>query len=121
MIVIRPGEARAYCLARSRMLRLWRWRDAALIDGLIGEAVWQLPVRVPEGAEPVRWRARLRQYFEQTLPGRRVGNPVLIWILLNIVIPIIVRLVIEWWLLERNEDVGRYSNVPVIQEAYTDE
>jgi len=27
-----------------------------------------------------------------------VGNPVLIWILLNVVVPIVVRLVIEWWL-----------------------
>ena len=28
---------------------------------------------------------------------QKLGNPILIWILLNIVIPIVIRLILEWW------------------------
>jgi len=28
----------------------------------------------------------------------KYGNPIVIWILLNIIVPVVVRLVIEWWL-----------------------
>ena len=112
MMVIRLGEAREYCYGRSRILRLWRRKDRPLIDRLIGEAVWCLPARPPVGASADVWRERLRGYFAETMPGRRAGNPVMIWILLNVVVPIIVRLVVEWW-LSRDEQSPREHLVPV--------
>ncbi len=32
----------------------------------------------------------------------RYGNPIVIWFLINVIVPIIVRLVINWWTKERN-------------------
>ena len=64
---------------------------------LVREAVEFLPAS-PDGdtdAEP--WRRRLREHLQDRVHAERIGNPVLIFILVNIVIPIVVRLVIEWW------------------------
>jgi hypothetical protein len=38
-----------------------------------------------------------------------VGNPVLVWILLHVVVPIVVRLVVEWWLARWENDRAAVS------------
>ncbi len=35
---------------------------------------------------------------------REVGNPVVVFILLNVVLPIVVKLVIEWWTNRKERD-----------------
>ena len=41
---------------------------------------------------------RLTLHLMARVRNEQVGNPLLIWILLNVVVPMVVRLVIEWWL-----------------------
>jgi antibiotic biosynthesis monooxygenase (ABM) superfamily enzyme len=33
----------------------------------------------------------------------RYGNPVVVWVLLYVVVPVIVRLIIEWWFQQREQ------------------
>ena len=46
---------------------------------------------------------RLRQYLTVGI-REEYGNPVVIWILLHIILPVIIKLLIEWW-LNRNTEV----------------
>ena len=89
-------EATKYVLDRSWTCR----RNRKGVAWLVREAIEALPGRVPENADPEVWRTRIRNYLAGRLKrhGKEVGNPILIFILLNIVLPIVVRLVIEWWL-----------------------
>lgn len=86
--------ARQYCLGRSWRLRLRR-RDS---EWLIEEAVAMCNLHIHK---PLWLRgAGLLNY----LSGRvreEYGNPILIWFLLNVIVPVVVRLVIEWWLNRR--------------------
>jgi hypothetical protein len=89
-------SAEEYCLARSQRLRL-RADDSRWLVGL---AVTQLPPRPP----------RIVNLTDQTALGHRLcesltdsvrhryGNPLLVWFLVQVVVPVVVRLVVQWWL-----------------------
>ena len=76
--------AQQYCLKRSWRLRLRR-RDS---EWLIEEAV-RMGRLIGERRLTVNLGLLVRMKY---------GNPIVIWILLNIIVPVVVRLVIEWWL-----------------------
>ena len=88
-------DAERYCLERSTRLRLCpadsRW--------LIRLAVDQLPDEpVSEGCdEEHACRRRLAAVLRDNV-RQRYANPVVVWVILNIVVPVVVRLVLEWWL-----------------------
>lgn len=86
-----------YVLERSWTCRRWRKHTCWLVR----EAIEFLPHSPKTGERPEPWRERLREHLCRSVADERIGNPVLIFILLNIVIPIVVRLVIEWWLNRR--------------------
>jgi len=90
-----------YCLARSGRLRLRPGDSRWLID----LALARLPKTVPPDFYmwEDRWRTRLKDKLT-TAVWQRYGNPVVIFILLNVVVPIVVRLVIEWYLSRKEED-----------------
>ena len=46
---------------------------------------------------------RLHQYLETAI-REEYGNPVVIWIILQIILPVVIKLIIEWW-SNRNTDV----------------
>lgn len=87
-------HAARYVLDRSWTCRRWRAHSCRLA----GEAVTFLERHraAPEDAD--RWRPRLAAHLADCVRRDRVGNPVVIWVLLNLVVPIVVRLVVEWWL-----------------------
>ena len=87
-------KASQYVLGRSWTCRRWPRHSC----WLAGEAVEFLARQDVSPARPDEWRSRLAAYMRGRVRGELVGNPVLIWILLNVVVPIVVRLVIEWWL-----------------------
>lgn len=89
------SDAERYCLARSKRLRMRpddsRWLIRMAVDHLPDEPGGQ--GREEEWAWRKRLTAALRDRVRQ-----RYGNPVVVWVLLNIVVPVVVRLVLEWWL-----------------------
>ena len=85
------NDVETYCLARSRWLRC-RQDDARWLVRL---AAAQLPTDRATEREPLRHRITATL---ETAVRRRYGNPVVVWLLLNVVVPIVVRLVVEWWL-----------------------
>jgi hypothetical protein len=86
--------AESYCLARSWRLRL-RPADTRY---LVAIALNQLPPKPPHDfAEHKReWRARLTDSLDRAV-RQRYANPVVVWVLLNVVVPIVINLVIDWW------------------------
>ena len=80
-------------ILRSRWLRL-RPGDSFW---LIGASLDFLPRTEHDGNEP----GRLREYLNKLVRGR-YGNPILVWVLLNIVVPVVVKLIIEWWMNRNN-------------------
>ena len=48
-------------------------------------------------ARPLKIYLRRKVYEEYS------GSPILVWVLLNIIVPVVIRLVIEWWLNRRKE------------------
>ena len=94
-----PESAQEYVLRRSFVCRRVR-KDACW---LVAEALDYLRRQsdLPDGRQALR--GRLRAHLRECVQ-RDAGNPLLVWVLLNIVLPIVVRLVIEWWL---NRDNGR--------------
>ena len=87
-------KATEYVLDRSWTCRRWRKHSC----WLAGEAVEFLSRQgaTPEHAD--EWRSRVASHLRERVRGELFGNPVLIWILLNVVVPVVVRLVIDWWL-----------------------
>ena len=75
-------------LRRSRWLRQ-RPRDARW---MIAEAVNYLRHACRDGNEVERMRSHLAR-----LVRVRYGNPLAVWFLLNVILPIVVKLVTEWW------------------------
>lgn len=92
-MIDRRIEATQYVLDRSWTCRKWRGHAC----GLVRDAVLLLPEE-PVADQVDAWRKRLAAHLKDRVRGGRVGNPVIIFILLNVVVPIVVRLVIEWWL-----------------------
>jgi hypothetical protein len=86
--------AEEYCLARSRCLRARR-ADARW---LIGLAVEQLPDQPPADFQSRRqeWKTRLRTRLSEEV-RHQCGNPLIVWVLMNVIIPIVIKLVLEWW------------------------
>jgi hypothetical protein len=68
-----------------------RWLIRLAVDELSDEPCGQ--GREGECAYHTRLAAVLREAVRH-----RYGNPVVVWVLLNIVVPVVVRLVLEWWL-----------------------
>jgi len=88
-----------YCLSRSSRLRL----RAADSRWLIRLAIQQLPPIPPRNfhRHQGEWRARLRASLTEAV-YQRYGNPIVIWMLLNVILPVVIRLVIDWWLNRRD-------------------
>lgn len=84
--------AEEYCLQRSWRLRC-RSEDSRW---LIRLAVAHLPDRLPQDRVD-ELRAGLQVRLEEAVRDR-YGNPVVVWVLLNLVVPIVVKLVLDWWL-----------------------
>jgi hypothetical protein len=80
-----------YCFGRAWQLRL-RPADSRW---LIGLAVEHLSTR-PALATVEQHRQRLTVALSAAV-HEQYGNPVVVWVLLYVVLPVIVRLVIEWW------------------------
>ncbi len=88
------SDLETYCLERSRWLRC-RPNDSRWLVRL---AVEQLPAEtLADGETDEQLRRRIGAKLEQAV-RERCGNPVVIWLLLNVIVPIVVRLVVEWWM-----------------------
>jgi hypothetical protein len=92
------SDAEQYCLACSVRLRLRsddsRWLIRSAVERLSEEPCGH-------GYDSERaCRLRLVAYLEEKVRDR-YGNPVVVWVLLNIVVPVVVRLVLEWWVHRR--------------------
>jgi hypothetical protein len=84
--------AEDYCLDRAWQLRL-RPDDS---QWLVGLAVRQLAADPPETTGERECRMRLTFTLTEAV-REEYGNPVVVWILLYVVVPVVVKLVIEWW------------------------
>lgn len=75
-------------------LRQSRWLRARPGDSrwLIAAGVEYLSHAACDGNQAERMQSHLAG-----LVRSRYGNPLLVWLLLNVVLPIVVRLVVEWW------------------------
>ena len=80
-------------ILRSRWLRL-RPGDSFW---LIGAARDYMQTAERDGREA----DRLQKHLHKLVRGR-YGNPILVWVLLNIVVPVVVKLIIEWWMNQNN-------------------
>lgn len=89
----RLTNAEKYCLARSWRLR----RCRGYTRYLVRNALEYLPPKPPHVADPAEWRESLRVNLTAKI-RLDYRNPVIIFMLLHIVLPIVIRLVIEWWL-----------------------
>lgn len=49
---------------------------------------------------------RLQSYLEECV-REKYGNPIVIWILLNVIVPVVVKLIIEWWKNRNNTQLKR--------------
>jgi len=85
--------AEAFCLGRSWRLRL-RPADSRW---LIRLAVEQLPPGPVCESAGRALAGELRSSLAASVRAR-YASPLVVWVLLNVVVPIVVRLVIEWWL-----------------------
>lgn len=88
----RSVAAEKYCLQRSWLLR----RRSEDSRWLIGLAVEHLPDRLPQDRVD-ELRAGLQVRLGESVRDR-YSNPVVVWVLLNLVVPIVVKFVLEWWL-----------------------
>ncbi|MBN1910029.1 MAG: hypothetical protein JW818_09845 [Pirellulales bacterium] len=86
-------EAIDYVLDRSWTCRRWRRHTCRLA----GEAFEFLQRQSAQPEHAQEWRSRVASHLAECVRHDRYGNPVVIWILLNVVVPVVVRLVIEWW------------------------
>lgn len=88
------ASVEAYCFASSWRLR--RCRNES--RWLIGIAADQLPDRAPIESQDRYddWQTKLDARLRDAV-HHRCGSPVLVWLLLNVVLPVVVRLVLDWW------------------------
>jgi antibiotic biosynthesis monooxygenase (ABM) superfamily enzyme len=91
------SQVEDYCLGRAWQLRL-RPADSRW---LIGLAISHLATR-PAMATLTQHRQQLTAVLSDAV-HERYGNPVVVWILLYVVVPVIVRLIIEWWFQQREQ------------------
>jgi hypothetical protein len=86
--------AENYCFQRSWRLNSRR-KDSRW---LIGLALAQLPDRPPHDFQERyrEWHDRLDTNLSAEV-RHNCGNPLVAWMLLNIILPIVIKLVLEWW------------------------
>jgi len=82
----KAAKAENYCMSRSYILR----ENKENSKWLIGEALKVMP----------RDREALTAHLRNKVKEKKISSPVLMWILLYVVVPIIVRLILEWWFKE---------------------
>jgi len=87
-----PLDCRDYCLSRSWRLRRFRGTSAGLID----QAVSVIDT-ANVNFDTEYGREYLRNRLVRTARKQRAGNPIALFIITNILIPIIIKLVIAWW------------------------
>ena len=87
-----PAGATDYVLSKSAVCRRFKRYTRALTLNAV-DFLSQLPDGIDEKTKP-----RLLAHLRNRVREQKLGNPILIWILLYIVIPIVVRLILEWWL-----------------------
>jgi len=88
------GEKDSAGLLLATGLRRSRWLRQRPGDArwMIAEAVNYLKCSCRDGNEIERTRAYLAGSVRA-----RYGNPLVVWCLLNVILPIVMKLVIEWW------------------------
>jgi len=88
----------------ARGLRESRWLRARPGDSrwLIEAGVEYLSSAVQDGHQI----ERMRLYLDDLIRSR-YGNPILTWFLLNVVLPIVVKLLVEWWFRHKEARDGR--------------
>jgi len=86
-----PVGAIDYVLAKSAVCRRFKRHTRSLTLNAV-DFLSLLPDKVDE-----KNKAQLTTHLKNRIREQKLGNPILIWILLNIVIPIVVRLILEWW------------------------
>ena len=94
--------ATQYVLDGSWACRQWRKHTCRLVR----DAIEFLPDQPSAGDQAGRWRSQLTAHLRERVRSERYGNPIIIFILLKVVVPIVVRLVIEWWLKRRKAPDG---------------
>ena len=87
-----PVGATDYVLSRSVVCRRFKRHTRALTLNAV-DFLSTLPAEAVEQSKP-QLTAHLRIRVEE----RQLGNPILIFILMYVVIPIIVQLIIQWWI-----------------------
>ena len=79
------SKARDYCFKNSWRLRRDRKRVGKMVD---------YSVDYMEMGQP---RESLKRSLKQATKEKYPGNPVVVWILLNVMMPIVIKLVLRWW------------------------
>jgi hypothetical protein len=73
---------------------------------LIRLAVETLPNRPPRAFfdkdRYQDWHKRLETRLAESV-RQKYQNPVAVWVLLNVIVPIVVKLVLEWWYRRKEE------------------
>lgn len=84
----------------------WARRFRGSVRELIEESLLRLPP-LPRREEREDALSLQRRHLQQELAActraKRAGNPIAIWILINLVLPIVIEIVLNWWL---NREVG---------------
>jgi hypothetical protein len=83
-----------YCTNRSWRLRL-RLQDSRWLIGLAASQLPDRPPRLFQDRFP-DWHDRIVKHLEAEV-RHKCGNPVVVWVLLNVIVPIVVKLVLQWW------------------------
>jgi hypothetical protein len=92
-----------YCTKRSWQLRL-RLEDARWLIGLARKELPDRPAPARFDASQLRaWHGRLQKRLRGAVQEKYPKNPAVTWVLLNIIVPIVVKLVTEWWLSRKEE------------------
>ena len=85
-------SAESYCFKQAPQLRRHR-REA---QWMVYKSVEFLPEKPPVGTTKEEWEGKLRKHLTTEIKSN-YKSAILIWILLYVVLPIIVRLMINWW------------------------
>jgi hypothetical protein len=93
-LMISNTRLESYCLERSLRLRLRRADSLWLIRVANGKFLFTRHW-APSAEYAENLNGDLREVIRQ-----RYGNPFVVWFLMYIIVPIVVRLAIAWWLKE---------------------
>lgn len=92
----RPQEVR---VLSERILRRswWARRFAGDVRTLVEDGLSFLPAIQPDEDDLRRWGRHLRRDLGNSVRIARAGNPIAIWVLLNLVLPIVIEIILNWW------------------------